>query len=87
MSVPSKWLLLPFLAITAMAQSKTTASVRGIVQDASEARVTQVRVILTNSATNAKFETPICCRLWFRGSTAWRRAKPALRRGSGTGWS
>lgn len=57
MSVSSKWLLLPFIAIAAMAQSKTTASVRGIVQDASEARVTQASVILTNSATNAKFET------------------------------
>ena len=57
MPMPVKWLLLSALSVAAMAQSKTSASVRGIVQDASEARVTQVRVILTNGATNAKFET------------------------------
>jgi hypothetical protein len=57
MPVPAKWLLLPLLSIIALAQSKTSAGVRGIVQDASEARVAQVRVALTNSATNARFET------------------------------
>lgn len=57
MPVPAKWLLLPLLSTAVMAQSKTSASVRGVVQDASEARVAQVRVTLRNGSTNARFET------------------------------
>jgi len=39
------------------AQSKTTASLRGNVDDLSPARISNTRIVLTNNATNARFET------------------------------
>lgn len=45
------------LPAVALAQSKTTASLRGLALDQSDARVAQVRITLVNSATNARFET------------------------------
>ena len=57
MPASTKWLLLSLFAGIAFAQSKTTASLRGVIQDPSEARVAQARVILVNGATNARFET------------------------------
>ncbi|MFN0103798.1 MAG: carboxypeptidase regulatory-like domain-containing protein [Bryobacteraceae bacterium] len=54
---PAKCLLLSLIAGAVFAQSKTTASVRGIAEDASQARVSQARVALINNATNARFET------------------------------
>jgi hypothetical protein len=52
-----KWLLFPLLSLALLAQSKTTASLRGFAADASQARVSQARVVVINSATNARFET------------------------------
>lgn len=45
------------LSCSLLAQSKTTASLRGVAEDASHARVIQARVALSNNATNARSET------------------------------
>jgi hypothetical protein len=52
-----KWLVLPLVACVAFSQSKTTASLRGVTVDASEARVAQANVTLINNATNTRFTT------------------------------
>ena len=57
MLLPVKWLTLGLLTGALFAQSKTTASVRGAADDATEGRVAQVHVTLVNKATNARFET------------------------------
>ena len=53
----AKWLVFPLIATSLLGQSKTTASVRGTINDPSDARIAQARVTLTNNATNARFET------------------------------
>ena len=57
MSLSSKWLLISLLTGVVFAQSKTTASLRGYVEDLSPARIANARVALINNATNARFET------------------------------
>mgnify|MGYP003334882123 CR=1 FL=1 len=44
------------LSAVLLGQSKTTASLSGVVEDASSARVPGAKLVLTNADTNARFE-------------------------------